>query len=355
MILDDLKRIKKFDKNEIYKSIETIPDQVRQVVRDARLIKIPREYSRVNQVVVNGMGGSNLGAGIVKAAFGDRIKVPITITPGYAVPANVDKNTLYVLSSYSGNTEETLSVYKEVRKRKAKIIGITARGGNLEKLMIKDNIPGYIFKPEFNPSGQPRLGLGYGVFGTAVLLAKAGLFKISVPEIEDIIADMEIKDRELRPTEKFEINKAKRIAMDLYGRMPVVVGAEFLAGNLRVIRNQFCETSKNFAGYLAVPDMNHYAMEGLEFPKSNSRNLIFLFLDSALYHPRNQKRIELTKKVVKKNNIKSLEHKLICPTKFGQALELLQLGTWTTYYLGILNKKNPAVVPWVDWFKKELK
>lgn len=356
MVLDDLKRIKKFDKSEVYKSIETFPDQVRQVLSDARLIKIPREYSKVNQVVVSGMGGSNLGAGIVKAVFANQIKVPVTITPGYSVPASVDNNTLYVLSSYSGNTEETLSVYKEVKKRKAKIIAITSReNGKLEKLMLKDNIPGYIFKPDFNPSGEPRLGLGYSIFGTAVMLAKAGLFKISVLEAKDIIADLEIKDRELRPTEKFTINKAKRYAFEIYNKIPVVAGAEFLTGNLRTMRNQFCETSKNFAAYLIIPDMNHYAMEGLTSPKNNRRNLIFFFLDSDFYHLRNQKRIELTKKVIMKNNIKVIEHKLSCPTKFGQALELLQLGTWVTYYLGILNKKNPKTVPWVDWFKKELK
>ena len=157
MNIDNLKQIKKFDKSEVYKSIETLPDQIRQVLNDARLIKIPREYSKVNQVIVNGMGASNIGARIVKAVFSDQIKVPISITPGYSVPANVNKNTLYIISSYSGNTEEPLSVYKEVKKRGAKILGITSQSGNkLEKLMIKENIPGYIFKPEFNIPNDSR-------------------------------------------------------------------------------------------------------------------------------------------------------------------------------------------------------
>lgn len=356
MNLDNLNQIKKLDKNEVYKSIETLPDQIRQVLNDARLIKVPREYSKINQVIVNGMGASNLGAGIVKAVFSDQLKVPISITPGYEIPKNVNKNTLYIISSYSGSTEEPLSVYKEVKKRGAKILAITSRGGNrLEKLMIKDNIPGYIYSTEFNSSAVPRIGLGYGIFGTAVILAKSGLFKIKVPEIKDIIASLEIWDRELRPTEKIKFNKAKRLATKFYNKIPVVVGAEFLMGNLRVIRNQFCESSKNFAGYLSIPELNHYAMEGLEFPKNNSKNLIFFFIDSDLYHPRIQKRIALTKKVIKRNKIKYVDYKLMSKTKLGQAFELLQFSTWATYYLGILNKKNPATNPWVDWFKKELK
>jgi glucose/mannose-6-phosphate isomerase len=359
MILDNLSQTKRLDRGEVYKSIETLPDQVRQVLEDARLIKVPREFSAVkggiSQVVVNGMGASNLGAGVVKAVFADQIKLPISIVPGYAVPANVGKNTLYIISSYSGNTEEPLSVYREVKKRGAKIMAITSRGkGKLEKLMIKENIPGYIYAPEFNPSGVPRIGLGYNVFGLAVMLAKAGLFKIKINEVKDIIASMEIWDRELRPLAPAKYNQAKLLAQEFYNKIPIAVGAEFLMGNLRVMRNQFCESGKNFAGYLTVPELNHYAMEGLSCPASNKKNLIFFFIDSDLYHPRVRKRVELTKKIVKKNRIKYIEHKLTSSTKLGQAFECLQLGMWVTYYLGILNKKNPATNPWVDWFKGKL-
>jgi glucose/mannose-6-phosphate isomerase len=220
--------------------------------------------------------------------------------------------------------------------------------------MIKDNIPGYIFKPEFNPSAVPRIGLGYSIFGTAVMLAKAGLFKIKVQEVKDVIASMEIWDRELRPTEKLKYNLAKLLASELYDKIPIVVGAEFLMGNLRVMRNQFCESSKNFAGFLTIPELIHYALEGLSYPMSNKKNLVFFFINSNLYHSRNKKRIDLTKKIAKKNKIKYLEHKLISPTKLGQSFELLQLGTWISYYLGILNKRNPATNPLVDWFKREL-
>ncbi len=357
MNLDNLKQIKKFDKGRVAESISLLPDQIRQVLGEARLIKIPREYSKVTQVVVNGMGGSNLGAGIIKAVFSGQIKVPISIVPGYNVPFHVNKNTLYIISSYSGTTEEPLSVYKEVKKRGVKILAITSgsKKSKLAKLMIKDNIPGYIFKPTYNPSSQPRLGLGYAIFGLAVILAKAGLFKIKIDEIKDLIAKLEIRDRKLRPTVPVKNNSAKAIAKKLFARQPIIVGAEFLIGNLRVMRNQLCENSKNFATYLTLPELNHYALESLVNPKSNRKNLIFLFLDSNLYHPRIQKRSRLTKQVIKKNKIKIISYKLKGKTKLMQAFEILQLGTWITYYLAMLNKVNPAKIAWVDWFKKQLK
>ncbi|MFH1583472.1 MAG: SIS domain-containing protein [Candidatus Falkowbacteria bacterium] len=354
--LDDQKIYKKLDTGEVARSIEMLATQMKQVLGQAHLVKVPCEYSRITQVVVNGMGGSNIGIGLIKAALSDRIKLPITITPGYQVPASVDKNTLYLISSYSGNTEEPLSVYTEVKKRGAKIMAIAEAGKNkLARLMIKDNIPGYMFKPEFNPCGQPRLGLGYAVLGVAMLLAKVGLFSIKGSELANIIAKLELSDQVLMPGESVKINKAKQMAMKLYGRVPVIIAAEFLAGNLNILRNQFNETSKNFATYLELPDMNHFALESLVNPKGNNKdNLIFLFIDSSLYHARVQRRANLTKQIIKKNKIQYVEHKLKGDTKFEQALEMLQFGTWVSYYLAMLNNVNPVKIPWVDWFKKEL-
>jgi glucose/mannose-6-phosphate isomerase len=356
MILDNPKIYKKYDTGRVAESIGCLPDQIRQVLDDSVLVKIPSEYSRVKNIVINGMGGSSLGARILKEIFSDQLGVPISITSGYFVPAYVKRDTLYILSSYSGQTEETLSVYKEVRRRKAKIMAITEKGkGQLGKMMVRDNIPGYVFRPNQNPSNQPRLGVGYMIFGLMVLLAKTGIYKIQASEIKDIIGKMIVKNKELRPESPTRENAAKRIAEHLHGKIPVLVGAEFLTGNLHALRNQLCETSKNFADYLILPDLNHFAMEGLSYPKNGAKPLAFLFFDSALYHPRVQKRSELTKEVVKKNKIKVISYKLSGRSKVEQSFKLLQFGSWITFYLGILNKVNPVEVPWVDWFKKKLK
>jgi len=355
MNLDDQKVYKKFDLGKVAESIESLTRQMRQVLDRAGSIKIPDDYRQVRQVVVNGMGGSNIGVSLISAALSDKIKVPFIITPGYEVPASVDEHTLYLLSSYSGNTEEVLSVYGEVKKRGAKIMAICEQGENrLARLMQKDNLPGYNFKAEHNPCGQPRLGLGYSVLGVAVLLARAGLIELREKEVEGIIGSLELSDLKLRPAEPAKINPAKRMALELFGKIPVIVGAEFLAGNLKILRNQFNETSKNFACFLELPDMNHFALEGLTEPKSNKDNLAFLFIDSSFYHPRVLKRSLLTKQVVKKNKIKYFEHKLSENSKLGQAFQMLQFGCWLTYYLAMLNKVNPVEIPWVEWFKKEL-
>ena len=82
---------------------------------------------------------------------------------------------------------------------------------------------------------------------------------------------------------------------------------------------------------------------------------MFLFFDSALDAPRVQKRAVLTKKVIKKNKLDYVNYKLRGKTKLEQSLEMLQLGAWITFYLADLNKIDPIKIPWVDWFKKQLK
>jgi len=364
MNLNNLNQIKKLDKDLLVaKSIEQLPDQIRQVLNESRKIKIPFSFTRstptfskrITQVVVNGMGGSNIGARIIKSVFSNQLKVPLNIEPGYEVPAYVNRNTLYIISSYSGTTEEPLSTYQETKKRNARILGITMDSpkSKLAKLMRQEKLSGYIFNPLHNPSQQPRLGLGYSVFGITTLLAKAGLIKIDTAEIKDIISKLEITSRRLRPESK--TSSAKIIAQKLVSKHPTLVGAEFLIGNVKALRNQMSENSKQIPGYLTIPDLNHFAMEGLAFPGSRKSNSIWLFFDSKLYHPRVQKRSLLTKQIVKKNGISVIAHELKSKTKLAQAFEMLQLGTWITYYLGILNNINPRDIPWVNWFKKQLK
>ena len=188
MQLNNLKQLKRLDKGKVGESISLLPNQVKQVLDDTRLIKIP-DSSKVSEIVVNGMGGSNLGAGIIKAVFSKELSVPLSIVPGYNVPKSVNKNTLYIISSYSGSTEEPLSAYSRAKKQGARIMAITSDNpkSKLARLMKKDNISGYIFKPIYNPSNQPRLGLGYSIFGMIIMLNKAGLLRIKTEEIKKLV------------------------------------------------------------------------------------------------------------------------------------------------------------------------
>lgn len=351
MNLNNLKIYKKYDTDKIAESISALHLQLAQLCTNAKIEKL----KNINNIVINGMGGSNLGARIIKTALDENLKIPLNIAPGYHVPKYVNNNTLYIISSYSGNTEEPLSAYKQANKQGAKIVAITSNVDNkLKKLIKKNKIPSYLFDPKNNPSKQPRLGIGYSVIGIITILSKIGLLKISQNDIKQAITYIKEKNKILEIKINENKNIAKKLALQLHGKIPILVGAEFLSGNMHILRNQLNECSKLFSSYLLLPELNHYAMEGLVNPTNNPKNLIFLFIDSKLYDPRIQKRSKLTKQAIAKNKIKTIVYELNGKTKLTQSIELLQLSSWLSYYLGILYKVNPAKIPFVDWFKNQI-
>ena len=352
-ILDDLKKIKKIDSGNVLETIQQIPDQMEQAWSETKKIKFPDSYARVKNVFVMGMGGSGWTPEIVKSLLRDKLNVSYEIYRGYNLSKYVDRDTLIVLSTYSGTTYEVLDAGKEALKKKLKITGIT-RGAQLARFLKKNNIPGYIFKELYNPSKQPRLGGGYMVLGHMGILKKCRLLDISDKKIRTAINFAREKQKLWDVKISQEKNIAKKLAYLLKDKILIIVAAEFLEGNAHGLRNQVNECAKSFADYHVIPELNHHLMEGLKFPKTNKKNLIFLFINSSLYLPINQKRFSITKDVVFKNGIRCIDFKPSGKTKFEQSFEFFSFGSYLSFYLSILNKVNPQKIPWVDYFKKKL-
>ncbi len=354
-ILDNLQEIKKLDKSNLLGSVQQLGLQLKQTKEELADLKIPESYREVENIVVNGMGGSRLGARVAQRLFEDTLKVPIYPIGYYDLPTFVNEKTLLILSSYSGNTEEIINTVNEAFKRRAKIL-VYAQGGKLTEIAKEKKLLGYYgFIPKYNPSNQPRMSIGYQILGISLLLAKCGLLKIESKEIDKLIDFIiEVKKRHDVNVLAKE-NLAKKTAARFREKIPVFVGAEHLMGALHVVRNQFNENSKQFNVYFEIPELNHHLLEGMQFPQDNPQNMVFFFVKSNLYHPRNQKRIEITKKVLDGYKIKHQEISLIGKTKMAQVFELIQFGSFITFYLSILSHIDPTPIPWVDFFKKELK
>lgn len=332
-------------------SLKRLPDQIKSVMNEINPIDFSSFPNKIEKVVINGMGGSNLGGYIIQSLFKHRLKIPLLIEPGYSVPAYVDKTTLYIISSYSGTTEEPLTAYKTAKRQGAMVAIITSdQNSPLKKLANKEGIPTWFFSIAANPSHQPRLGLGYSVGGFLAIFKSLNLLKIDSKEINNSITQLKKKNNFYSKSR----NEIERLAKKLYGREVILISGPLFEGNLRTIRNQWCETGKNFASYLVLSDMNHYSLEGLQRPNNNRKRLAALFLESNLESEEIKKRLELTKEVIKKNGIPVLSYHPTGSSLLIQSFDLIQLGSWLTYYLSLLNHVNPLQVPWVDWFKKQL-
>ncbi|MFA5413226.1 MAG: SIS domain-containing protein [Patescibacteria group bacterium] len=335
-------QIKKLDKSNLFGSIKLLGKQCAEAWRDIKEIKIPTSYRSVENIVISGMGGSALGGHLIQSLFADKLKTPIEIVRGYTLPAYVGPKTLLILSSYSGNTEETLAAAHEGKNRKAKILGL-ATGGKLANFLRANNYPAYIFKPTSNPSNQPRMGLGYSIIGQLGLLAKCSLLKISDQEIKTVVSVLDHKPRQV-----------EKISSALKNKIPIIVASEFLSGNGHIMANQINENAKNFATYFELPELNHHLMEGLKNPAANKQNLKFILINSGLYLPRNQKRYKILKTVLTKNKINFIEYRPVEKNKLLQTFEILSLGSYLSFYLAMIYNIDPSPVPWVDFFKKQL-
>jgi glucose/mannose-6-phosphate isomerase len=353
-ILDDIKQIQKLDPANMAGSIDLLSKQIQQAWQETQKIEIPAEYKQISKVVINGMGGSGLPAHIIQSLYFQKLRVPLGNIHSYNLPGIIDKNTLYILSSYSGDTEEPLMTYEMARQKGAKILAI-ASGGKLGKLIEQEKIPGYLFKPRYNVCNQPRMGIAYSAIGLLGLLKKCQLVKITDAEIELIINYLNQLKPQFSLHTSLVDNLAKQTAESVQGRIPIIVASGFLAGNAHVIANQINENAKNFSNYFIISELNHHLLEAFSFPKSNSKNLIFLFLESGLYHQRNQERFKITQDVLKKNKIDYLSYELQGQTDLEQIFETLFFGSYLSFYLAILNNVNPAEIPWVDYFKAQLK
>ena len=352
-ILDDISKMKQTDRSDVYESICSFPQQCRHAYSEVSQNSQFKRIEGVKNIVMSGMGGSGLAARVIKPLYKNKLKVPVDLINSYSLPGFTGKDTLVIVSSYSGNTEETLNTFQEAFDKGARIMAICA-GGRLYSLCQKHNIPVYKIDPVYNPCGQPRMAVGYSIFGQLAMLAKAGFIEVDGKDVESLVDYLENEQKEYIREVPLASNKAKQIAGEFFQRIPVLIGAEHISGALHVTKNQINENAKTFALLFLMPELNHHLMEGLRFPEADKKVLKFLFYNSGLYSERIRRRFALTEDVVSKNGIGTVTQKLQAGSEFLQVFEAVQFGSFWQYYLTMLYGIDPAPIPWVDYFKAKL-
>lgn len=329
----------------VFTAMGNFPNQVRQVLSEMPLQYVPSSCNLVSNIVVSGMGGSALGGRILANLERQVLRVPLVVSTEYHLPNFVDEKTLVVISSYSGNTEETLTSLNEAIARNAQIF-VIASGGKLAELAIAKKLPNYIFDPKFNTSGQPRLGLGYNIMALVCLLARCQLINPppSMSELPEFLAYNQKANQQL----------AEGIAGKLVGKMPFILASEHLKGVAHDFKNQLNENAKNTAVFFDLPEADHHLLEGLSFPKNNPENIMAVFFTSDKYHPEVKKRYGLTESVFTKQKIMTVAIPAKGPNVFFESMYLVQLSSYISFFMSQLNGIDPGPIPWVDFFKSEI-
>ncbi|OGG13953.1 hypothetical protein A3D77_03565 [Candidatus Gottesmanbacteria bacterium RIFCSPHIGHO2_02_FULL_39_11] len=351
--LDNSDQIKSLDASHCYESVVFLPDQCESGWNDTQKMVLPDNLKNASSIIFAGMGGSAYGGRIIKSLYPAEIRVPLDLVNDYHLPNYAGENTLVFAASYSGGTEEAISCTSEALSKNTKLMGLSS-GGALADLLNKNNKLSYTFDPKFNPSEQPRLGQGYMQMGQIGMLSKLGYIPTTESEASEAISFIRLKSKELEMESPFTSNPAKILADKLKEKVVILIGAEFLEGAVHAIRNPFHETGKHMTHYYILPELNHHLLEGLLYPKTNTTSIEFVMVHSDLYSDRIKKRYDLTKEVIGKNSISVSEINLKGVTKLSQVFELIQLGSFVTFYLAMVHDVDPAKIPWVDYFKKKL-
>ncbi|MDP2912710.1 MAG: bifunctional phosphoglucose/phosphomannose isomerase [Candidatus Omnitrophota bacterium] len=350
--LDNPKIIKKYDKSNMLGLIEALPAQC----ADAKVIgagfRLPEAFrSSYESVVATGLGGSAIGADLIRSCIADEAGAPLIVNRNYTLPDFVGSRSLVIASSYSGNTEETLSAYKDARRRKANVIAITS-GGRLKALAENDNIPVVIIPPGL----PPRCALGYSSLTLLMVLSKTGLVNNKSRDIDETIEVLKsIRNQNLGPAVPKAKNFAKQIAAELYKKFPVIYGGyDHTDSVVTRWRGQLSENAKTLSSGHIFPEMNHNEIVGWQNPKEVLKNFVVVILRDSGDHPRNSRRMDITKKILEHGKVKVIEARSSGTGLLARMFSLVYIGDFVSFYLSLLNREDPTPVDRVTYLKEEL-
>jgi len=344
--LEDAEVRKRVDPSGFHQLLERLPQQSRDAWEMGLAADLGDTPVRPSRVLLAGVGGSAIGADVAATIATGLSSTPVQVIRNYSLPP-LTPDTLVVLCSFSGNTEETLSAFDEVEAANARGIAITT-GGTLKERASAAGMPVLTYQWP----GPPRTGLGYSVFNLLAILRRLDVIGISDEEIEGGFAALD------RATAAYGIesdaNRAKMIAAWLHGGVPAIIGADMLEVAARRWAGEMSENAKQVASAYGIPEFNHNQLEAAARAGADVGPLRFVILDAPVVNPRNRLRVTQTAEMMlaagRQVQIANAGGKTAIEAILGSCL----LGSWTSYYLGILRDHDPAPLTVMDRLKRIL-
>ncbi|MEZ0537650.1 bifunctional phosphoglucose/phosphomannose isomerase [Caldicellulosiruptoraceae bacterium PP1] len=349
-MLDNLEIIKQNDPSGMFEATFKLPEQIAHAFEIGQNISVDIKPTEIDKVVISGLGGSAIGGNLLRVYVLDKCSVPVVVNRDYVLPKYVDNKTLVVASSYSGNTEETLSAYNDAKAKGAKIVAITT-GGKLKELATNDGYPVITI-----PAGlSPRAALGYSFIPLLMLFVKIGLIPPIDNEVKETIEVLSDLRERYKPEVPEEKNLAKRLTLKLWNKLPIIYG---ISGTTEVIaerwKGQICENSKSPAYFNIFSELNHNEVVGTDSPKHILGLFEIVMLHDVEDHPRNAIRMDITKDLVKNNVSGVNDIYSVGETRLARTFSLIYLGDYVSLYLATLYQNDPTPVKKIDILKNKL-
>jgi len=349
--LNNIDQIKKIDQGRMYDCIYDFPSQFEDGLKRTKETPLPDwDKSEIKNIVVAGLGGSAIGGDLVRSYLAERLNIPFFISRNYTLPNFVDSSSLVFVSSYSGNTEETLSGFEDASQRGAKIICMTSNG-KVEEISSEEKIP-CVHLPE---GFQPRAALGYSFVPILAMLERMGFVKGEEANIKKTKEFLDGNRNKYRVEVDAEKNPAKTLATKLHGKLPIIYAScdHFDAVSTRW-KGQFCENAKMLAFNNVFPEFNHNELVGWKVLSDYRNDLRVVILKDKEDHPRIKRRMEIVKEIIEEEKVEVIEIQSSGENLLSRIFSLIQLGDFTSFYLAILNEEDPTPVKVIDYLKSEL-
>jgi glucose/mannose-6-phosphate isomerase len=296
--------------------------------------------TNIQNIVITGLGGSGIGGTIISELVSDSCKVPILVNKDYFLPAFVNESTLLIVSSYSGNTEETLAALNEAIAKKAQIIAITSGGKVLE--LARQHQFDFIEIPGGKP---PRSCIGYSLVQLIKILVSKGFAdKKLFSDLDKAIALLDDENAHIKA-------EAKKFAQALTGKIPVIYSLGTCEGTVVRFRQQINENSKMLCWHNTFPEMNHNELVGWT---TKNESLVVVTFHTSFDYERTRKRYEVCKPIFEKYAAAVIDIHAMGQSKLEQFLYLINIGDWISCEIADLRGIDPVEVNVIDHLKGEL-
>jgi glucose/mannose-6-phosphate isomerase len=349
--LELAEKIKEIDPSGMYDKIYHFPEQLEKAVAIGKGINPDlKYYADIKNIIVAGMGGSAIGGDLVRSYLAGSIKVPFHICRHYRLPEFVDHNSLVVVSSYSGNTEETLSALDDAVQRKAKIACITSGGKAADIARAKK----YLLT-ELPKGFPPRAALGFSFVPLLFLISKLGFIKNVDKDVAELILGLKAYRGRYSADVEEDKNPAKALARKLFKKIPIIYSGPELTDAVGTRwKGQICENAKCLAFNNQFAEFNHNELVGWNVIDAYRDKVVVVYLRDSADHDRIERRMEIVRKIIEKQKVEVIDVFSHGDFTLGRIFSLIQLGDFMSLYLAILNNIDPTPVKVIDFLKAEL-
>jgi glucose/mannose-6-phosphate isomerase len=314
--------------------------QLQEAIEIGNSSQLKPTSKTITNIVISGLGGSGIGGKIVSQLVEKKLTVPTVINNTYTLPTFANENTLVIISSYSGNTEETVSTLKKAIKKGCEVACITS-GGEVEGLAKTHNL-NYTIVPGGNP---PRSMLTYSLVQQFFILNNYNLIdKSFLTDLNNTISLLNEKEENIK-------KEAKEVASKIFGTMLAIYADSNYEGVTVRFKQQINENSKVLCSNNVIPEMNHNELVGWA-GGSNNYSAIFLRNDNDF--KRNQIRIEASKEIISQYTDKVIEIYSQGNSITERTLYLILITDWVSVYLAELRNVDPIEVDVITSLKNKL-